>query len=129
MFKKYLTLILTVLIINLSFSSAAFAETKEEKEAKFAQKVKTEIAKLGTGTEAKIQVKLKDGTKLKGYVSQINEDSFVVTDEKTGTSTEVPYPQAKQVKGNNLSTGVKIAIGVGITIGVIVLLALLTQNA
>ena len=129
MFKKYLTSILIVFVFNLSLCSAAFAETKAEKEANFAEKVKTEIAKLGTGTEAKIQVKLKDGTKLKGYVSQINEDSFVVTDEKTGTSTEVPYPQANQVKGNNLSTGVKIAIGVGITIGVIVLLALLTQNA
>jgi hypothetical protein len=66
MFKKYLTLILTILVINLSLSSVAFADTKIEKEAKFAQKVKSEITKLGTGTEAKIQVNLKDGTKLKG---------------------------------------------------------------
>ena len=120
MFKKYLTIILTFLILNLSLSAVAFAETKAEKEAKFADKVKVNVTKLGTGTEAKIQVKLKDGTKLKGYVSQINENSFVVTDEKTGVATEIPYPNAKQVKGNNLSTGVKIAIGVAI--GVVVLL-------
>ena len=119
MFKKYLTLILTVLVINLSLSSVAFADTKIEKDAKFAQKVKTEITKLGTGTEAKIQVKLKDGTKLKGYVSNIGEESFSVTDEKTGASTEVPYPNAKQIKGNNLNKGIKIAIGVGIAIAVI----------
>ncbi|MBX7172635.1 MAG: hypothetical protein K1X72_16825 [Pyrinomonadaceae bacterium] len=122
MFKKYLTLILTGLVLNLSFSSVAFAETKADKEAKFAEKVKTEIAKFGTGTEAKIQVKLKDGTKLKGYISQINENSFVVVDEKTGNQTEVPYPQTKQVKGNNLSTGVKIAIGVVIAIVVLALI-------
>lgn len=119
MFKKYLSLFLTVLVINLSFSSVAFADTKIEKDAKFAQKVKTEITKLGTGTEAKIQVKLKDGTKLKGYVSNIGEESFSVTDEKTGASTEVPYPNAKQIKGNNLNKGIKIAIGVGIAIAVI----------
>lgn len=123
MFKKYLTLILTFLILNLSLSAVAFAETKAEKEAKFADKVKVNVTKLGTGTEAKIQVKLKDGTKLKGYVSQINENSFVVTDEKTGVATEIPYPNAKQVKGNNLSTGAKIAIGIAIGFGLAILLA------
>jgi len=76
--------------------------------------VSENISKLGTGKDARIEVKLKDGTKLKGYVSQINENNFVVTDENMGTSTEVPYPNAKQVKGNNLSGGVIIAIGVAV---------------
>lgn len=40
----------------------AFAETKEEKEAKSAEKVKAQVIKLATGTDARIQVKLKDGT-------------------------------------------------------------------
>lgn len=118
MFKKYLTITLTLLVLNLSLSAVAFAETKAEKEAKFADKVKVNVTKLGTGTEAKIQVKLKDGTKLKGHVSQINENSFVVTDEKTNVETEIPYPNAKQVKGNNLNTGVKIAIAVGVIIAI-----------
>ncbi len=125
MFKKYLTLILTVLVINLSLSSVAFADTKVEKEAKFADKVKVNIIKLGTGTDAKVQVKLKDGTKLKGYVSQINENSFVVADEKTGAETEVPYPQAKQVKGYNLSTGVKIAIAIAVATAIFLVLGYL----
>ncbi|MGI8468137.1 MAG: hypothetical protein ACR2N3_06770 [Pyrinomonadaceae bacterium] len=119
MLKKYLTLIIAILVINLSFGATAFAETKAEKTAKFAEKVKANIAKLGTGKDAKIAVKLKDGTKLKGYVSQINENSFVVVDEKTGSATEVPYPNAKQVKCNNLSNGAKVAIAVGILAAVI----------
>lgn len=114
MFKKYLTLILAVLVLNLSLSASAFAGTKEEKAVKLAEKVKTNITKLGTGKDARIEVKLRDNTKLKGFVSQINENSFVVTDEKTGTTTEVPYPNAKQVKGNNLATGFKIAIGIAV---------------
>ena len=114
MFKKYLTLVLTILVVNLFLSAAVFADTKEEKTARFAEKVKTTIVKLGTGKDARVEVKLKDGTKLKGYVSQINENSFAVTDEQTGRATEIPYPNAKQVKSSNLSNGVKVAIAVGI---------------
>ena len=114
MFKKYLTLILAVLIINIFLSSSAFAGTKEEKANKLAEKVKVNISKLGTGKDSRVEMKLKDGTKLKGYFNQINETSFVVVDEKTGASSEVPYSSAKQVKGKNLSTGAKIAIGIAI---------------
>ncbi len=120
MFKKYLTLILTILVINLSLGATAFADTNDDKAAKFADKVKVNITKLGTGKEARVQVKLKDGTKLKGFISKINENSFAVSNEKTGMETEVPYPNAKQVKGNNLSTGDKIWIAVGITAVVLI---------
>jgi hypothetical protein len=126
MFRKYMSLVLVGMLLNLTFYSTAIANT--EKDAKFAEKVKTNIVKLGIGQNARIKVKLKDGTKLKGYVSQINENSFVVTNETNGMTTEVPYPQAKQVKGNNMSTGVKIAIGIGILIGIVVVLALIVKS-
>ena len=127
MFKKYLTLILTVFVINLSLSASVFAETS--KEAKQAEKVKVNITKLGTGNDARDEVKLRDKTKLKGYVSEINANNFVVVDDKTGTSNEVAYSNAKQVKGNNLSTGVKIAIVVAGVIGVILLISLFTRGS
>lgn len=125
MFKKYLTLFLSILIINLSLGASVFAGTKGNKTAENAEKVKTRILKLGTGTDARIEVKLRDNTKLKGYVSEIKENSFVVIDDKTGNASEVPYPNAKQIKGNNLSTGVKIVIGVGIVLAVIILIGFL----
>lgn len=127
MFKKYLTLILTVFVINLSLSASVFAETS--KEAKQAEKVKVNITKLGTGKDARVEVKLRNKTKLKGYVSEINENNFVVIDDKTGASNEVAYSNAKQVKGNNLSTGVKIAIVVAGVIGVILLISLFTRGS
>ena len=125
MFKKQLTLIIAVLIINLTLGSSAFAGTKEEKDVKFAERVKTSIAKLGTGKDARIEVKLKDGTKLKGYVSEITNNHFSVIDSTTGTTTAVDYGNAKQVKGNNLSTKAKIAIAVGITIGAVIILTII----
>ena len=96
------------------------------KESRFAAKVKTAIAQLGTGPGARVEIKLRDKTKLKGYVKATNDDSFAVVDDKTSNATEIPYPQVKTVKGNNLSTGAKIAIGVGVA--VIVIFALLIAN-
>ena len=122
MFKKYLTFALTFLVLNLSLSSVAFAETKEEKAAKFAEKVKVNVTKLGTGTDARVEVKLKDGKKLKGYISQINDESFTIVEDKTGVATEIPYPQPKQIKGNNLSTGATIAIAAGIVFALAIII-------
>lgn len=120
---KITSVLLAVLFANIAYPSRAFAVDKPEKEAQLAQKVKIEIAKLGSGSDARVEIKLRDKTKLKGHISEVRNESFVVVDDKTRTATTVSYPQVKQVKGNNLSTGVKIAIGVGIFIGVLLLLA------
>jgi len=127
MLKKTISTLLIALVVNLAVSSV-LAETKEEKEAKFVQKVKTQVMKIGTGRDARVQVKLKDGTKLKGYVSQINETNFVVMNEITAAPTEVPYSKTKQIKGNNLSTGAKIAIGVGIVVLAITIAAIVGRS-
>lgn len=118
MFKRSLTLMLIgSLVFSMSTRTMTLAKTKEEKAAEFTSKVKTGIAKLGVGPDARIEVKLRDKTKLKGYVSQVSDESFVVADAKTGTTTEVPYPNVASVTGKNLSTGAKIAIGIAIGVG------------
>ena len=110
-------------LLNVTGVSSAYAGTR------FAEKVKAGIGKLGTGTDARIEVKLRDKTKLKGYISEAGEDSFVVVDEKTGAASTVAYSQVKQVKGNNLSTAAKIAIGVGvILIPIVVVLIILSAD-
>jgi hypothetical protein len=122
MFRKLFSLALVMLLINSAGIRLAHAESKEEKQARFAEKVKVNVLKLGTGETARVKVKLRDKTKLEGYVSAIGEDDFTITDLKTGAATTVAYPQVKSVKGNNLSTGAKIAIGVGIAAAVILII-------
>lgn len=114
MFRKIVSLVLTLLLAVATNSVTAFAESSAEKEAQQTAKIKASIQALGTGEKAKAKLKLKDGTKLEGYVSAANDESFVLTNAKTATVTTVTYPQVKQVKGHNLSTGTKVAIGVGI---------------
>jgi hypothetical protein len=128
MFKKILVVVLVGLLVNMVSVKGAETGSKEEQQARFVEKVKKEIAQLGTGTDAQVKIKLRDNRKLKGYVDNVGEDSFVVVDAKTGAATTVAYPQVKQVKGNNLSTGVKIAIGAGVVLGILVALFLIGKN-
>ena len=121
MLKKFLSLALVVLVLNLGSAPRVSAETKGEKEARFAAKVKAGIMKLGTGPEARIRVRLRDKTKAEGYVARASEEGFVLVDAKTGAETEIAYSQVKQAKGNNLSTGVTIAIALGVLAAVIIL--------
>ncbi len=124
MFKRILAVSLAALLVNM-VAVGASAATEAEKRAKFAGKVKTAVLKLGTGEAARVRVTLRDRTKIEGYVSGAGEDSFAVTNFKTGATTTVAYPQVKGVQGNNLSTGAKIAIGVGIGAGIVLVIFLI----
>lgn len=119
---KVLSLALVFVLSNLVCFTPTISGTTTDKESQFADKVKASIAKLGTGPATHVELKLRDGTKLKGYVAEIAADHFVVADVKTGETTAVPYPQVKKVKGNNLSTGVQIAIVAIVALAVIALI-------
>ena len=118
MLKKLISVSLVALLLNLACMAPAYAASREEKQARFALKVKESVLKFGTGQSARVKVKLHDKTKLQGYISAADAEHFTVTDAN-GMATTVTYPQVKSVQGNNLSTGAKIAIGVGIAAAVI----------
>ena len=122
MSRKLVSLVLVGLLLNIVGAIPAYASSKEETRARFAEKVKEGIGRLGTGPEARVEVKLRDGKKLKGYIGEAGENSFVIVDAKSGAASTVPYPQVKQVTGSNLSKGAKIAITVGIVVGLLFLL-------
>ncbi len=128
MFKKTITFALAVLLMQMAYAQPAAAATKAEKEAQFIEKVKAGITKLGTGTDARVEVKLRDRGKLKGYISEANAESFTVVDAETGAATQVAYPQVKGVKGNNLSEGARIAIVAGLVAVAIISVAVFAGN-
>ena len=125
MYRRILAVALVALLVNVVALRVTYAATEAEKQAKFAGKVKAAVLKLGTGEAARVRVTLRDKTKLEGYVSGAGEDTFAVTSARTGAVATVAYPQVKSVKGNNLSTGAKIAIGVGIGAGIVLLILFL----
>jgi hypothetical protein len=128
MFKKLFTLLLIALVVNLAGVRLAYADSKEEKQARFAEKIKANVLKLGTGEATRVKVKLRDNAKLEGFISDAGADSFTVTNGKTGVATVVAYPQVKSVQGNNLSTGAKIAIGVGVAAAILFIILWFTTG-
>ena len=111
-----------LLTLSTICQQTASANSKPYKDARFDQKIKAAIEKLGTGQSSQINIKLRDKTSLTGYVSEIGDTSFVVTDLKSAEATTVAYPEVVQVKGNNLSTRTKIIIAAAVIAGIAITL-------
>jgi hypothetical protein len=94
MFRKVLTLTLTLLLINLAAAGTAHAAAQDST-AGAAEKVKAEVGKLGAG--ARVEVRLTDGAKLKGQIGEADEEGFTLVDSKGGR-TRVTYAQVASVK-------------------------------
>ena len=126
--KKTLSLALGLLLLyslGPGSRSAANALSEKEKKTLISRRVKAEVAHLGAGESSVVRVVLYDKTKYHGHITEIGEEFFVVADAKTGRTAQIGYPEVKEIKGNNLSTGAKIGIVLGaaatvaIVIGVI----------
>lgn len=120
MFKKVCSVVLSALLLQAAVIPA-FAATSAEKESKRAEKVRTQLTKLGTGEDARVKLVLRDKTKLEGFVSETGASTFAVTD-RAGAPTTVEYSQVSKAQGHNLSTGAKIAIGAGIGAAVVLII-------
>jgi hypothetical protein len=70
--------------------------------------VKIKLLTIGQGKSARAKVELNDGTALQGYVSELNEEDFVIV-SKTDRH-RIPYSQVAKVKKWKMSLGAKIAI-------------------
>lgn len=122
MLKKPIVHLLISALLCSFIAPAVSAQSKEEKAA--LENMKKRIVKLGTGPEAKAQVKLRDKTKLKGYVSKIAVDFFVVMDSKTNAQTTVAYANVAELK-TKMSTGEVVLISALAGVGAIFLIGVL----
>ena len=99
MANRLLAVLLVTLMVSSVFVTAASAKPNVEKEPQLAARVRAAVVKLGTGSSARIEIKLIDGIRLKRYVSESAQDHIVIVNDKTGAATAVPYPQVKTGKG------------------------------
>src|SRR5947207_5137381 len=89
-------------------------------EGEQAANAKSEVQKRGIGERSRVKVTLRNKTEVKGYISQIDTNSFDVTDKKSGQSTTIPYEDAMRVHRNGLSMATKIVIGAGVVAGTMI---------
>jgi hypothetical protein len=121
MIKKWLSLSLSCLLLLTTNSPLqVFAQTRTDNETSAAARIKANVLRFGSGEKSRIKVRMLDGTKMDGFISQTGEDSFNLTNSKTRQSTSIAYRDVAQVKGIGLSKGAKIGLGVGIAAGAVV---------
>jgi hypothetical protein len=117
------------LLGSILFCDVASAATKEEKEAKQVAKIKQKVAKMGIGEKAVIRVELKGKEKsMKGYVSEVGEENFSVTNSKTKEITQVAYREVVSVAGKDFPLAAKIGLAAGCVLG-FALIAMLASGA
>jgi len=115
-----------------SQSQAAYPTEAQEKkllEGEQAAKAKNEVQKRGAGERSRVRVTLRNKTEVAGYISQIDADSFQVTDKKSGQATTIAYQDAMKIRRNGMSTVAKVAIGAGVVAGAMMVVGLITFAA
>jgi len=120
MIKKCLSLVFISLLVFAANAETVSAQTNTGNNPSTVEKIKANVLKRGVGEKKRVRVRMLDGTKMKGYISQAGEDSFTLADSKTKQTTTVAYRDVAQIKGQGLSNKAKIAIGVGIAAAVTV---------
>ncbi len=113
MLKKYLSLTLVIILFQL-FNTGPISAMPAARKELTPEQVRKSIEKLGTGEKARAIVKLRDGTVHKGFVYDAGDNSFTLLEEKTAQKITVAYADVIGLKGKNMSTGAKVALGVGL---------------
>jgi hypothetical protein len=114
-----------LLAVSLAVQSAAAAATFGQEAAQpppqqtaQAAKVKAEVQKRGTREGSRVKVALHDKSQQKERISVINEDSFSLTDQKTGQVKTISYADVKSVRGSGLSDRTKVRIALVVVVGI-----------
>jgi hypothetical protein len=112
MFRRMFAMMLSGLILFTVFGfQLTGAQTLRDQQA--TEKIRTKVQKIGLGTNARVEVKLRDNTQMKGYIRDADQDSFTVVDSKTGSSQTISYADTATVnkRGGGLSTKTWIILG------------------
>jgi small nuclear ribonucleoprotein (snRNP)-like protein len=118
-------LLIAVLALNanglaLQTSAPSASVQTQTNGAQRAAKAKADVQKRGAGEQSRVRVSLRDGTEVKGYISRIDENSFAVTDKKSGKVTTISYEDVNEVKRQGLSKTAKILIVSLIVVGAVI---------
>ncbi len=87
-------------------------------------KIKTDIARRLREAKTNVTVRLRDGSELKGRITQAAENMFTL--KAKNTQRDISYADVTKLKGNGLSKGAKFGILTGIITGAVIIGALIS---
>ena len=89
-------------------------------------KIKTDIARRLRDEKTNVTVRLRNGSELKGRITQAAENMFTLKENKTGAQRHISYTDVTKLKGQGLSKGAKFGILTAIVAGAVVIGALIS---
>lgn len=113
---KMLHVLTLILFLIASSAHQVLAQNSDGREV---QEIKNDISRLYGGASKKIAVHMKSGARLKGYVTDMESETFILVQPKTGTKTAIRYADVSRVKKTGLSQAQKTALIVG-TVGALI---------
>jgi hypothetical protein len=123
--KKTSTFLLTIFVLLTFFPHGSVGQTAADTKAERAREAAT---KIGVGPKARVEVKLRDGRRLKGYLDTVGNDSLTLIRNGTTQPTTIAFAEVDELKRRGgLGTGAIIGI-VAAGAGVAVLLGLLLER-
>jgi len=106
---------LTITAMMLTLPSLALAQSNPEIE-----RVRGKVQVLLTSRDTQVEVKFRDKTKIKGYITSVEPVSFTLRDPKSGASQSIAYSEVDSVSkaDDGVSTKTWLIIG-GIAAGAV----------
>lgn len=109
--KRAFTVVLCFVLFHTILASDALALAPGAALSRQAVKVAGAVARLGSGDNALVALRLQDKTVVKGRIAAIGRDSFLVAGHHS--EHRVLYWQVVRLQGVNLATGAQAHIGGG----------------
>ena len=126
MLKTHLSFLVAVMLLLVTVPQQTIAK-QTSTQAPTVETIKSKVARIGVGAKAKATIRLKNGTKVKGYIAQVQEDDFVIRDRKTDAPTTIRYVDVLKVEENRgHSTARNVAIGVAAGVGAVLAVIFIT---
>ena len=126
MLKTSVSILIAAVVLVATLSPSAIV-AQSRTQTPTVEEVKSKVARLGVGAKAKATIRLKNGTKVKGYIAQTDEEEFVMRDRKTDAPTTIRYADVLKVEENRgHSTARNVAIGVAAGVGAVLAVIFIT---
>ena len=110
---------LTTLFLAMAIAVCPLGPTaRAQQQLDQTAKVKAEVVKRLNKKEDHVKVRLRNGTEVRGYITQTSDNGFTLSDEKTKTGTDIAYADVQRIEGRGMSKTKKIAIAVGIGVAI-----------
>jgi hypothetical protein len=83
-------------------------------------RIRSNIERLSTERGKKVDIRLRDNTRIKGYISAVDQDTFTVSEPKLGTAQNISYADVLEAKRSGSGSKKPWFIFAGVAAAVIV---------